>query len=159
MNMVQTPPLPQVVITNSYFAHHLGRCAGTIPRCMAMLNGTERAYWQDLQSNATRGVVSEVSGLPTHVPQYLLFQSAKDLQGRKRNPDMYWCGECMRRNSEKMRRAFSELGFAELNEWEITRGRLSSYGRNDGWHFYGSMKQMDSVLLFNMLCNDIQQAT
>ena len=36
---------------------------------------------------------------------------------------------------------------------------VSSYGRNDGWHFYGTMRQMESVMFFNMLCNDIQQAT
>jgi hypothetical protein len=44
-----------------------------------------------------------------------------------------------RRNSDMLRRGYAGLGmgFAELDEWTLTAGRLSSYGRNDGWHFYG----------------------
>ena len=44
-----------------------------------------------------------------------------------------------RRNSDMLRRGYAGLGmgFSELDEWTLTAGRLSSYGRNDGWHFYG----------------------
>ena len=47
-----------------------------------------------------------------------------------------------------LRQGFAEVGFSELNEYELTSGRLSSYNGNDGWHYFGTQVLPHFPLLF-----------
>eukprot|EP01041_Mallomonas_annulata_P003095 gene3095-6077_t len=137
--MVQTPPLPQVVITNYGLAH---RQQESLLQLQRNFNNTEYNYWKNEHEKVEK------------LPKYLFFQSAKSLHGRKGGGS--WSADLIRRNSEQLRRQFvDDLGFVELDEFIITVGRIDNYGdRNDGWHFFGTMKQMEAVILINMICND-----
>ena len=43
--------------------------------------------------------------------------------------------------------------FDELDEYQLTNGRLESHRSNaDGWHFGGTQKQMEIIVLFNVIC-------
>ncbi len=60
-----------------------------------------------------------------------------------------------RTNSEYLRKEYAKLGFSELDEYLITEGRWDDYNPNaDGWHFVGTKKRMESVILVNMVCSD-----
>ncbi len=39
----------------------------------------------------------------------------------------------------------------ELDGWMLTAGLIEKGG--DGWHFSGTVKQMQSIILINMICS------
>jgi hypothetical protein len=43
-----------------------------------------------------------------------------------------------------------------LDEYILTEGRIAHPDDKgaDGWHYFGTMKQMEAVIFFNMICND-----
>ena len=103
-------------------------------------NATEYHYWKHEHP-------------PDKLPKYRFYTDAKDLHGKKGSG---WSGRQARVCSSSLRNIYvKELGFRVLDEFVITAGRIDNYGTyNDGWHFWGTMKQMDNVIFFNLLCND-----
>eukprot|EP00607_Mallomonas_marina_P003791 CAMPEP_0182430586 /NCGR_PEP_ID=MMETSP1167-20130531/41886_1 /TAXON_ID=2988 /ORGANISM="Mallomonas Sp, Strain CCMP3275" /LENGTH=173 /DNA_ID=CAMNT_0024615873 /DNA_START=1460 /DNA_END=1978 /DNA_ORIENTATION=- len=140
MNLAHHHPQPQVIVTNYALAHRFKESLVYFHR---QFNKTEYNYWKNQYP------------LYAKPPKYLFYQSGKDLHGR---PGARVATEYLRRSSEIIRRALvDELGFAELDEFVFTAGRIDTYGEiyvSDGWHFYGTIAQMEVVILFNMICND-----
>ena len=72
-------------------------------------------------------------------PRLKIFQSAKDNQR-------------IRQSNAVLRRALvGKFGFQELDEWLLTAPMLERGG--DGWHFAGTVRRMESLILVNMICN------
>ena len=145
MNIIKQVPYPQVVISNYGFVHNLD----TFAKFGKKFEASEEKYWQEyLMKNRTGNPSVPV------IPKYLMYQSAKSLNG-KRNLNTQWSTHNFRRSSDVLKSKYEALGFHELDEYTLTAGRVDNYGENmDGWHFWGSMRQMESVIFFNMLCND-----
>lgn len=142
MDLITQVPLPQVVVTNYAFAH----TTDSLFKYKKKFENTEKSFFKELIDNSTK--------YHQPIPQYLFFQNAKNLYG-KRNLHQQWAAHNFRRSSDILRRGFTELGFAELDEYTLTEGRIDSYdNKGDGWHFFGSMKQMEAVIFFNMICNE-----
>ena len=82
-------------------------------------------------------------------PRVKIFQNARDNHGQRR---VYFFGETYRRANQVLRSVLvDELGFRELDEWRLTTPMLETYG--DGWHFGGTVRKMETVILVNMICN------
>ncbi len=61
----------------------------------------------------------------------------------------------MRQDSAYLRANYTSMGFSVLEEYLMTSGRYDFYDtESDGWHFSGTKKQMEVVVLFNMICNN-----
>jgi hypothetical protein len=85
-------------------------------------------------------------------PKFLIFQGARDLHGRRTNS---FNGNIIREASHYAKERYGTLGFVELEEYLITAGRYDLYNKHsDGWHFMGTARQMEVVILFNMICNE-----
>ena len=83
------------------------------------------------------------------MPELRIFQNARDCHGRKRKN---FNAEKFRQSSTVLRRAFvNGFGFMELDGWMLTAGLIEKGG--DGWHFSGTVKQMQSIILINMICS------
>jgi len=134
--MLDTIPIPDVVITNYALSHKYDSHPN---RFRTVWASTEYRYWSSRD--------------PALRPKHLIFQGAKEMQGR-RNP--HWVANVFRQSSEFLRRNYSELGFEHLNEYVLSRGRYPhTYKINsDGWHIGGTTRQMEVIVLMNMLCND-----
>lgn len=141
MRLTEQPPLPDVLVINHGIAHRTDY-AKLFER---KLNETERKYWLQ-ERNAS---------IP--MPKFRIFQNARDLHGM-REPS--FIGNNFRQNNEMLRQMYGGLGFAELDEFLLTAGRIdtSSQQDTDGWHFKGSTKQMEAIVLFNMICNNWYQS-
>lgn len=84
----------------------------------------------------------------TH-PKIKIFQNAKDCHGQ-RLPS--FISEGFRQANTLLRGVLvKKHGFQELDEWLLTAGMLETGG--DGWHFKGTVKRMESIVLINMICN------
>lgn len=137
MRLIEQPPLPDVLIINHAIAHRLdfGILFGQ------KLNQTEGKYWNEERNHSIA------------MPKYRIFQNVRDLHGMR---NAWFIGNNFRQNNEMLRQMYSGLGFVELDEFLLTTGRFdtSTNTETDGWHFGGSTKQMEAVMLFNMICND-----
>lgn len=135
MRLVERPPVPDVLIINHAIAHRV-----TYPALFELkLNETERMYWE----------VTRNQSMP--LPKYRIFQNARDLHGY-RTPG--FVGGNFRQDSTILKKMYEKMGFGELDEFLLTSGRVDASAGADGWHFFGSTRHMDAVVLFNMLCND-----
>jgi hypothetical protein len=67
-----------------------------------------------------------------------------------------WSANTFRKYGDNLWNAYEGFGFTQLNEFILTHGRHDPKWMNssDGWHFHGSQKQMECVVLLNMICND-----
>ena len=136
LQLSEQPPLPNVIVSNYAFAHR----ADQLPKAIPTAENTEYRYWTQLRNQQ----------LPK--PKYLFFQNARDVHGRRGGS---FVGNMMRRFSHYLREMYGSLGFAELDEFQLTAGRFDTYNRHsDGWHFGGTPRQMEAIVLFNMICND-----
>lgn len=142
LRMAKEVPIPQVVVTNYALSHRL---AYTSHQFLAGFNNSELKFWKNeyFSSKATKNIKN----------RYLFFQEGKALHGAKGgqlNSDQ------IRTLSEALRRSYvDDLGFKILDEHILTAGRVDTYRhRNDAWHFFGTMRQMESVMMFNVICND-----
>lgn len=86
------------------------------------------------------------------IPPIRIFQSSKDMQGM-RNPYLdFWTNENFAHHSAVVSHYYIDiLGFFDLNEYLLTSGKLDY---TDGWHFSGPAKQMESVIVLNIICNN-----
>lgn len=135
-------PLPQVVITNYALAHRLSY---TTHQFLANFNNTEMKFWKNEYFDS--------KGVNNIKNRYLFFQEGKAFHGAKGgqiNSDQ------VRTLSEALRHEYVDnMGFIPLDEYLLTAGRVDTYRhRNDAWHFFGTMRQMESVMMFNVICND-----
>jgi len=132
-----------VVVTNYAFAH----TTDDLYKYKKKFEKTEKNFFKELIYNSTK--------YDQKIPQYLFFQNAKAVYG-KRNSHQQWTAHNFRRSSDILRKGFSELGFVELDEYILTEGRIAHPDDKgaDGWHYFGTMKQMEAVIFFNMICND-----
>jgi hypothetical protein len=116
MKLAQTPPLPQLVVTNHALAHR----QHDLKAFQDAFQRTEYTYWkkEHHRNNAP-------------LPRYAFYQNGKALHGRK---GAHWSAEKIRRLSAYLRSQFvDDLGFMELDEFIITAGRVDNFGtRNDG---------------------------
>lgn len=136
--LIDTPPIPDVVITNYALSHKYDPSPN---RFRTVWASTEHRYWSSRPPD------------PSFRPKHLIFQGAKEMQGR-RNP--HWVANAFRQSSEFLRRNYSELGFGHLDEYLLSRGRYPHTYKSfsDGWHIEGTTRQMEVIVLMNMLCND-----
>lgn len=139
--ILDTHPVPDVVITNYALSH---KYDSNPNRFRSVWESTEHRYWSNR-------LMLDPSSLPR--PKHLIFQGAKEMQGR-RNP--HWVANAFRQSSEFLRRNYSELGFEHLDEYLLSRGRYPHNYKSfsDGWHVGGTTRQMEVIVLMNMLCND-----
>ena len=144
MDLITTPPYPQVVVTNTALAHSVDNFSKFTKKFIT----NEGQYWDNF--NTTRGHYSKKS----YYPKHLIFQNAKSLSG-KRNLQWHWSSHNFRRGSNFISSKLHSYGFKELDEHTLTAGRLDLGG--DGFHFWGSMKQMEAVVFFNILCNHLHK--
>jgi hypothetical protein len=145
INIVTQPPYPQVVVTNHAMAHSLN----DFQKFTDKFSTSEGAFWKDYVKNRT----SQSNASYTPLPQYMIFQNGKCLTG-KRNHNFHWSSDNFRRSSNYVKKELHPLGFRELDEYTLTAGRYDNYGEGpDGWHFWGSTRQMEAVMFFNMICN------
>lgn len=147
MDIVTQPPHPQVVVTNHAMAHSLN----DFQKFTDTFRTTEGAYWKDYVRNRTDPLNTSMSYTP--LPKYMIFQNAKCLTG-KRNHNFHWSSDNFRRSSNFVKKELGPIGFQELDEHTLTAARYDNYGDwMDGWHFWGSTRQMEAVIFFNMICN------
>jgi hypothetical protein len=130
--------LADVVTSNYAFAHRHGPTFVVEHKYL----DTEYAYWQNHLSSAK--------------PKYKFHQGAKDVHGKKQFD--LWGPEGFRSMDTMLKKHFKSQGFMYIDEYLITAGRIDGYAtRGDGWHFFGSMRAMESEVVLNMLCNDWYQ--
>jgi len=104
-------------------------------------------FWYGLSQREKTGA----SDLIKLAPAFRIFQTGKEMQG-KRNPVLEWTSEHFAQRSSALKHHFVDrLGFFELNEFILTRGRLDLL---DGWHFGGNAKLMEGMILINIVCNN-----
>lgn len=137
MSMIEEAPFPNVLIMNHALAHR-----SFYPyEFEYLLNMTEYQYWKKDRN----------SSIP--YPQYLIFQNGKDLHGKKGNS---FYSNTIREDSTILHHMYvDELKFLVLDEFLLSAGKFDNYTeKSDGWHTAGSVRQMEAVVLMNMLCND-----
>lgn len=136
MQLTEQAPLPSVYITNYALAHR----NWNYPRFQQEWNKTEYEYWSALRPKTVP------------LPKYMFFENAKELSGRR---NIGWSGNVFRQDSAYLERNYSAFGFSVLDEFLFSSGRYDYHiPTADGWHFYGTKRQMEVVALFNMICND-----
>lgn len=136
MKLLDTPPLPDIYITNYAYAHR----GWYFPKFQQQWNETEYQYWTK----------ERPKGAP--LPKYMFYQNNKELTGRR---NVGWTGNVFRQGSDYLARNYTSMGFSVLDEFLFSTGRYDYYNPNsDGWHFSGTKRQMEVVALFNMVCND-----
>lgn len=136
MKYIEMLPLPDIYITNYAFAHQYANN----PIFEYNFMNNDYNYWTKIHNNNLTK------------PKYLIYQNAKELQGRR---NLYWTSNIFRSNSEYLRKEYGKLGFIELNEYLLTMGRypFTYKSTTDGWHFHGNVRNMEVILFFNMICN------
>lgn len=135
MKLVGQPPLPQVVITNYGLAH---RAYENHSDTLRRFRETEYNYW-----SVEHPKVSSM-------PPYRFYVDSRGVIGKRAEK---FQGNKVRRNSAMIRDVFSkELGFSVIHEYTLMAGRFDN--QSDGWHFFGTGRLMESVIVFNMICND-----
>lgn len=144
MDLITTPPYPQVVITNTALAHSVDNFIKFANR----FSSNEGQYWKNFNSTENH------SKLQSYYPKHLIYQNTRSLAG-KRNLQWHWSSHNFRRGSTYIGKELHAYGFKELDEYTLTEGRLDLGG--DGFHFWGSMKQMEAVVFFNILCNHLHR--
>lgn len=81
-----------------------------------------------------------------------------------------YCGNVFRQNDDMMKKEFLKLlslnssnlrsesdyfTFSELDEFQLTNGRYASFdSTSDGWHFSGTTRYMEVIVLFNIICKE-----
>jgi hypothetical protein len=136
MQLTEQAPLPNVYITNYALAHR----NWNYPRFQQEWNATEYQYW----------TVQRPKSVP--LPKFMFFENAKELSGRR---NIGWSGNVFRQDSAYLERNYTQFGFRMLDEFLFSSGRYDYHiPTSDGWHFYGTKRQMEVVALFNMVCND-----
>lgn len=137
MKLIEDPPLPNVFVSNYALAHR----ASNPFQFRKTLNDTEYQYWM-YQRNPT---------LP--LPKYRIYQNAKELHGKK---DSNFIGNVFREDSSLVRDMYvNQLDFMELDEFLLSMAKYDNYThKSDGWNVLGTVRQMETVVLFNMICND-----
>jgi hypothetical protein len=137
MQLTEQAPLPNVYLNNYALAH---RWNLSYPRFQQEWNATEYQYW----------TVQRPKSVP--LPKFMFFENAKELSGRR---NIGWSGNVFRQDSAYLERNYTQFGFRMLDEFLFSSGRYDYHiPTSDGWHFYGTKRQMEVVALFNMVCND-----
>ena len=90
----------------------------------------------------------------SRIPKIRIFQSSKDMQGL-RNPFLdFWTNENFAHHNAILSYYYIDIfNFYELNEYLLTSGKLDY---TDGWHFSGPSKQMEAMIVLNIICNNNQ---
>ncbi len=135
LKLSEQPPLPNVIIANYALAHRTDH----LYKFSENFENTEYKYW----------TVDRNQSLPK--PQFLIFQGGRALHGRRTNS---FNDNIIRQASNYAKERYGTLGFVELEEYPITAGRYDLYNKyTDGWHFMGTARQMEAIILFNIICN------
>jgi hypothetical protein len=140
--IVMEIPRPDVLVANYGLAHRHHH----IHEFETEMNKTERTFWMGEYKK---------SKLP--LPRYRFFQSGPELHGKREQvSDGTYSSNLYVQNAEILRKFYvNELGFSLLDEYLVTSGRYDFFKpQSDGWHFKGTKKQMEVIMLFNMICND-----
>lgn len=136
LRLSEQPPLPNVIVTNYALAHRIDHFAHS----KAIAQRTEYQYWTELRN----------SSLPK--PKFQFFQNARECHGRHTGS---FIGNSFRRISDHLKHMYAGLNFTELDEFQLTAGRFDIHNKHsDGWHFGGTGRQMEVVVLMNMICNE-----
>lgn len=137
MRLVEQPPIPDVLVINHAIAHRLNYAL----LFNQSLYSTEYKYWTTGRNQS----------IP--LPPIRIFQNVRDLHGMRNS---WFTSNLFRTSNDILSDMYSNLGFHELDEYSLTMGRIDATEseNSDGWHFGGTAKQMEAVVLFNMLCND-----
>jgi hypothetical protein len=136
MKQVEVAPLPNIYITNYGFYHRNAPPAAF----KSKWEETEYQYW-------TAQRPKNIS-----MPEFSFFQNTRELLAKSKNG---LSSKITLENSQYLAQNYSQLGFTLLDEHLLTSGRYDFYSAaSDGWHFTGTKRQMEVVILFNMICND-----
>ena len=135
MKLLIQPPLPQVFITNHALTH---RAYDNHTDTLRRFHESEYRFWK-----------TEL-GKGTSLPLFRFYVDARGMHGKR---EERFQGNKMRRNSAMIRDVFSkELGFSVVHEYILMEGRFDN--QSDGWHFFGTGRLMESIIVFNMICNN-----
>jgi hypothetical protein len=139
----EEPPIPNVYVTNSRFAHIYNK---KFYQFYELWDKTDYNYWENIRPFRKNG----------SFPGYFIFQNVKELQGRRVGG---WMGHSFRTYGTMLSKMYKKWGFLELDEYLFTTGRYEfEIPTSDGWHYGGTKKQMAVVALFNMICNEWLQS-
>lgn len=155
---------PDIVITNNAMAHR----NDFIQSYQEVLGQLEEPFWSNYLGNKSAGLRATLHRRPSK-ELLVIYQSARELHGRRNHGlDCAYSGNIFRECSTIMRNRYSKwqdlarqnnlpIRFKELDEYQITQGRLESYRNDaDGWHFHleSTQRQMEIVILFNIICSN-----
>jgi hypothetical protein len=134
-----------LLVTNNALAHH---SPNDWPQFVRHWEDNQVSFWHHLAN----GSYLNASGVAHPLPRYRVVQSAKALFGANRyhgiTEDSF-----LRANALVRSFLVKEMGFTELILHHITEGKLRPC--DDGLHFMGVGRQMEVVVLLNMLCNEL----
>ena len=114
MQLSESPPLPNVMIMNHALAHRT-----TFPvNFQRAFNNSEGYYWKNQRKK----------DIP--MPEYLIFQNGRDLQGRR---ESQFIGNHIRENSQFLYDQYVKgLGAMELDEYALSVGKFDVYHQASG---------------------------
>ena len=155
---------PDVVITNNAMAHR----NDFLQSYLEVLAKLEDPFWSSYLDDKSTISALRATLYKKKSDLLVLYQSARELHGRRNHGiDCAYSGNIFRECSTIMRnryKSWQELArrndlpirFKELDEYQVTQGRLESYRNDaDGWHFHleSTQRQMEIIILFNIICD------
>ena len=156
---------PDVVITNNAMAHR----NDFLQSYLEVIGQLEDPFWSSYLGDPAAVSALRARLLKKRASDLLVvYQSARELHGRRNHGiDCAYSGNIFRECSTIMRNRYVKwqelarknglpIRFKELDEYQVTQGRLESYRNDaDGWHFHleSTQRQMEIVILFNIICN------
>lgn len=141
IEFLDQPPYPNVIISNTALSHRLDLRSSFEKK----FNETEKQFWTEyLQRQAEKTKQQKV---------YRIYQNMREIQGLR---NLNFISNMMRQNSEFVRKYLvEEVGFVELDEYLLTMGRQEIQNPHfDGFHFMNGARQMEVIVLMNMICNE-----
>lgn len=119
-------PRPDVLITNQAFIHQ----------------------YQSIQIPTTKDS-SEHSINADSLPRYRFYQNTKAPHGPA--AEKWNSNEIRQKNAQWEEYLVNTLGFQILDEYSLSAGRYEH--RSQGWELENSVRQMEAMIVINMLCN------
>jgi hypothetical protein len=149
IQLMEQDPLPNAFITNHAMAHQVLFPYFSPPAFTQFIRANEYAYFLQRQQQEEKSP----PGTAKPLPKFLMFQNGRELQGRREN---YFYGNVFRMASQFLKEMYIDaLGFMELDEFLLSMAKFENYtGWADGWHTMGTIRQMEVVVMINMVCND-----
>jgi hypothetical protein len=137
LKQIEQPPFPNVFLTDYSLSHRT-----YIPLIFQkILYSTEFQYWLKDRNCSSP------------LPKFRIFQNAKEMHGKRDNS---FLSNIFRQDSSLLKNFYTdEMDFMELDEFLLSMAKFENYTPNsDGWHTMGALRQMEIVVLMNMICND-----